>query len=289
MVADQQLLRGVAANLRAVLADSDGDPAAGLTVTVGVTKADGTEVVAAGTSAPEDPDAAGTYTVAVSAAQVATLEWLAATWKVAGVTRAVTVHEVVGGYYCSVADAHTVEQFGTVPAATLRRVRGEVEAEFEQITGVAFVPRYARVRVDGTGRTTLAVPFSQVTSVRSVRVYSDGVTYTTFTAGELAAVPASRTGLLVRTDGAVWPTGRQNIIIEIEHGYSSVPADVKRAAIARLRSRVNQAASGIPSNALSFATENGQTFRLSVPAVDRTGDVDVDAVLARHSMRVGIA
>lgn len=287
-VADQQLLRGVAGSIQTTIRDSDGDPASGLTVTVGVTKADGTVVIASGTAASE-VGTTGTYTVAATAAQLDQLELLTATWKVGSETRAVTTHEVVGGVYCDVGDIKTGEpSLEAASAEQLKLVRREVEDEFEQICGVAFVPRFARERVDGTGRSTIVVPHPYVRSVRSVRVYT-GTDFNEFDASELAALAADRSGRIVRTDGATFPAGIRNIVVEYEHGLDRPPADVKRAAVRRIRARHHMARSAIPDRAVSFTADNGATYRLATPGVTATGDPEIDAVLDRYSMRFGIA
>lgn len=287
-VVEQQLLRGVAANITAPIYDTDGDLDTGETVTVGVTRADGTTLIASGTATTESN---GLYSVAATAAQLEDLDLLTATWSVASVVRAVTVHEVVGGFYFSVADLKGTEKsVGNIAAADLRTVRAEVEAECERIVGFAFVPRYSFERLDGTGTPTLQLPVRRPRTVRSVTILgSDNTTETDFTATALAAVAVDPAGYLHRTDGSPWTGGRRNVIVGWEHGLDQPPADIRRACLRRARTRQNLAASGIPDRATFFTADNGATYRIAMPGVLATGDPEVDAVYARYAMRVGAA
>jgi hypothetical protein len=83
------------------------------------------------------------------------------------------------------------------------------------------------------------------------------------------------------------------------YGLSVVPADLKRAALARIRYRLNLERSGIPDRALTMTVADGGTFEMAPPArqqanqaghMSGTGMPEVDAVLARYSMRAtGVA
>jgi hypothetical protein len=293
-VAHSRHLRGAPATLNVTLYDENGEPAdAAGTVTVGITKADGTDLLAAGSSTT-NPSGTGSYARALTAAQTATLELLTATWTDGGdASTHTSAHELVGAYYFSLTEARQSdtaqlrqERYDDTQLIEARRA---VEGEFEMICGVAFVPRYARVRLDGTGCDTIKVPDALVRTVRSVRTYSSGSSYTTFTAGQLAAIRVGETGRrsrLVRSDGGTFDAGCQNIVIEYEHGHDRPPAEIKQAALRRLRQTLGLAKSAIPFNAISFTPETGVTYRLSTPSIERTGDADIDSILARWSLRV---
>jgi hypothetical protein len=290
-VPTQRLLRGIAASVTATITDAAGDPAAGLTVTVTIARADGTSLY---TDTATTGNGDGTYSKALTATELANLDVLTCTWKVSTVARATTVHEIQGGYYFTAGDLAIAEQgrAGSIDADTLIVLRDEVETEVERICGAAFVPRYRRVRLDGTGTTRLLAPDPLPRTVRSVRVYSDATTYTSFTAAEVAALELHDHGLIERRDHNVFPAGAQNILVEYEHGHDRPPADLRRAVLRRARSRALMATSGIPDRALSFTAENGQTFRLATPDAWSTGDPEVDAVYDRHAVRaarLGIA
>lgn len=291
-IPNQQILRGVSATLSWQPQGSDGEPAAPSgTVTIGVTKADGTTVVAAATATSGSTTAARTYSLAAQTA----LELLTATWTDSGdSSTASTLIEVVGGYYFSVADLvardSNLADAAKYPTTRVVAVRREVEAEFEQITNTAWVPRYRRVQVVGTGFCHLFLPDVAVRTVRSVRWYdTDGTTYTVFTAAELAEIVVSTHGGLYRSSG--WCAGRP-YVVEYEHGHDAPPADLRDAAITRLRHRLNSHRSGIPDRATSMSTEAGQSYSLATPGQRGfiTGIPDVDVVLGRYTFdRIGVA
>jgi hypothetical protein len=297
-VAHQRILRGVAATLAAQFVDYEGEPAEGTEpVTLDVSKADGTAVVTAASAT--DDAATGVYTYQLAAANNTTLELLTAVWKDNGTERLRTLIEVVGGFYFSIVDLESFDSSlpnldaTAASTAKARRVRAEVERECELITGKAFVPRYHRLYVDGNGRDRLLLPgVLRPRTVRSVRVYTTATDYTAFTSAELAAVVCEEHGEIVRTDGAVWPVGTQNLVIEVEHGYDRPPEDLRHAAMTRFRSLYNAEATGIPDRATSFTISDVGVFSLATPgrAGFETGIPEVDAVYGRYTVkRIGLA
>lgn len=292
---NQRILRGTTASLAFTNVDSDGtNTAASGAVTVGVTKGDGSTLVASATATT----GSNPYLYALTAGNNTELQWLTATWTDAGDSSAhTTLVEVVGGYYASVAEIRNSDSSlldaVKYPDARLIQARWDTEVEFEAACGVSFVPRYRRVRLNGSGRATLVLPDQLVRSLRSVRVYSDDVAYEAFTAGELAAVDVSQgAGLIHRTDGGYFPRGCKNIVVEYEHGYDRPPADVRQAFLTRVRSRLNFDKSGIPDRATTYVPAEGGTFSLATPGRGGsiTGIPDVDVVLARYGRNLpGIA
>jgi|GEM_PF-926995 len=284
---DQRILRGVAASLSFTNVDSDGsNTAASGAVTVGVVTGDGTTLVAAGTATT----GSNPYLYALTAANNTVMQWLTATWTDAGDSSThTTLIEVVGAYYVSPAEIRNSDSSLTDAVkysdARILQVRWDTEVEFETACGVSFVPRYRRVRLDGSGRGLLVLPDQMVRTVRSVRVYSDETTYTAFTVAELAAIDVSQgAGLIYRTDGNVWSAGCKNIVVEYEHGFDRPPADVRQAFLTRVRSRLNFDKSGIPDRATTYVPAEGGTFSLATPGRGGsiTGIPDVDVVLARY-------
>lgn len=283
VVPTQQILRGVGATLSWQPQGSDGEPAApAAAVTVGVTKADGTVVVAAGTAT--DGDAAAPRTVALDAQ--AQLEWLTATWTVSGVAVATTYVEVVGGYWFSLADARAADpqlnDESIYPPARVLAKRAAIEVELEDVTNVAWVPRYQRVTVAGSGCRELMLPLVELRTIRSVRAYNaDGVTYTAFTADQLASLTITAGDSIV--GAATWARGVQ-YVLEVEHGHDRPEADLRDAAITLLRYRMNAHKSGTPDRATSMSTGD-ITYALSTPGQRGviTGIPDVDVVLVRRT------
>jgi hypothetical protein len=293
-VADEQILAGAAATLTASFRDQDGDLAdpAG-TVTVGIVNANGSTVVAAGTATTNA--GTGLRTVALPAASNLVPQLLTCSWTNGTVTLTTTV-EVVGGYYAStkqVRDSDDVlADTRKYPAATLVAARRSVEVEFEDYCRAAFVPRYRRVRLDGSGDTEQLLPDPYVRAVRSVRIYDTDGNYTAFTAPELAAIEVNDSGIIYRTDGDTFDRGEQNVVVEYEHGLDQPPADLADAFMMRLRDVVNRAHRGVPDRASTFTSDVGGTYSLLVAGRGGsiTGIPDVDVALRRHSRRIpGIA
>lgn len=284
----EQVLRGIATSITATLPDATGEPVAGLTVTVTITDANGTAVA---TDAACTDAGSGVYTKSLTAAQLASLGVLTAAWKVATVTRATTTHEIVSGFYASLLDikAHddNINQIGA-DDATVRRIRGSVEATFEHICGVAFLPRYRRAVLDGTGRSWLLLPDPLVQTIRSVTIRTTNTSTTTaLTAGQLTELVVDD-GVLSYINGSTrFTAGSGNVVVEYEHGYPGgrVPAEVRDAAIAYMRERLQRPRSGIPDRAVTFAVAEGGTYRLALPSGSRTGNPDIDAILERHTWR----
>lgn len=290
--ARQRVLQGAPATLRVTLADQDGTAvnAAGA-LTVAVTRADGTVLVPAGTATSHG--LTGAYSVALTAAQTAVLDELTAVWTDAGDgSTTTTVHEIVGGFFFTIADARNsndglLADPVVYPDAKILEKRQQVEDEAEEICDVAFVPRYARVTLDGDGSPDLLLAHNRIRTVRSVRVYpyKGASTYTALSQAQLAGLVVDNLGKLTRTDFAVFAQGRGNVVVEYEHGYDQPQADLREAALVRLRSRLNKQKSAVDERATSFTAENGQTFKLSTAEAYKTGIPEVDAAYGRYSLR----
>ena len=289
-VATQRVVRATTATVEWQGIDQDGEPAAPGTVTIGVTRADGTEVVAPGTATTATGTRA-TYTLPVSA--TANLDRLTATWTVSGVAVGTTSVEIVGGVYASVAairaaDALVLGDAGTDATDRIREGRVAFEQIADAETGVAWVPRFDVTRLDGTGRHSLALPWPQLRRVRWCRIYSTETVYETLTADQLAAIPSDDSGIAVRTDGYVWPVGIRNVEIAYEHGYDVPPADLRDALIQTVRANARQFDNGIDPRTTQVVME-GMTATIGA-SDDLTGNPAVDATLRRHSHKIpGIA
>jgi hypothetical protein len=273
-MADQQSLQGQPAALSVTWLDADGEPASPSgTVTVGVTRADGTAVLAAGTATT----GSGTSrSVTVPAEDTDELDVITATWT-NGTTERVTTCEIVGGFYFSVADLRAVEtslsDTTKYPSAAVRRARAEVEGEFERICERAFVPRFARQTVLVTDASVLRLPVADLRRVRSVTVDDEA-----WTAAELADLTTE--GRLLHGSGFRAPT-----VVAWEYGLDHPPSEVVRAAMARTRYRLNLAVAGVPDRATSFTVTEGGTYRLDTPGPTRVGVPEIDAVLGRWTAR----
>jgi hypothetical protein len=212
-------------------------------------------------------------------------------------TTTTTYAEIVGGFLFTLAEARNSDEVladtEDYPTADLVAGRLEVEVECEHICDQAFVPRYDRVVLDGTGSTRLVLKHSQpgrsVASVRTIRSVKmanalDG-TFVAFTAGQLAALDVADDGTVIRTSGDIFTEGRGNIIVEFEYGLDRPPADLVRQTFVRLRTVLNIPKQGVPDRTSSFTVENGGTYRLDMPGAFKTGVPSVDAAYGRYSRR----
>lgn len=293
MAAVQRIRAGSAATLTLTTTDSDGEPAeASGTVTVGVAKADGTAVVAAGTATTHTSGSA-TYTVALTATQTATLELLTATWT-NGTSTWTTRHEIVGGFLFTVAQARafdaTVLGFAATNTFTddqILAARGPIERRVEFICDRAFVPRYSRLTLDGTGTTDLVLGVSEPRTVRSARVYASAgsSTYSSLSATSLAGLALTDDGTIRRTDNNVWTEDRANIVVEVEHGWDNPPDDLVDAVLLHLRHYLTRPRSAMLDRATSLSDGDGASYNLATAEIYRTGIPEVDAVYDAYSRR----
>ena len=260
--------------------DSDGEPAdiSGNTVTYSVADADGTELQSG--SASVDVTTIGRATLALNAAHTARPRWLAVTWtRDDGAVRTST-HELVGGVYFTIAQARSelgdMDNLTTYPDSFIRRGRDAAERECEEICEVAFVPRFARIRLDGTGRDELVADHPRIRQLLSI--VEDG---TAWTADEVAAVIVE--DAILTLDTGCWTSGRGRFVLEYLHGWDRPPADMLTPHLRRAKHAIDTSESQVPIGAFSTTLASGQQITLQRPEAKRTGDQQVDAVYARHS------
>lgn len=296
----QRLTRAAAGTLIGRFYDEDGDavaPAGALTVAV--TDSAGVAVAVGAPDGSTIDEFGPRLTATIAAAQTATLCQLTAVWSDAGVARATTLHEVVGGFLFSLTEARrlekTLENTTTYPVELMRIGRQRVEEELERITDRVFTPRYRRLVLDGTGDGQLQLPVADVTIVRSVNVYDTADTTgtpVTFTSAQLAGIaiinPAKGYTTLRCTDrSSLFSYGSRNVVIEVEHGYRGDTDDLRGAAILRLREKMNRPTGLIPDRATSITSTELGTIRLDTADTFSTGNPDVDAVYSYYSLRSG--
>ena len=202
------------------------------------------------------------------------------------------VLEIVGGFYFGLAEARSKLNLSlTYSTDDLAEKRVAVEVECENIRRQAQVPRFMRRLLDGSGTDELVVPDMELRTLRAASVADQaGGTFVALSAGELAAVAAEPSGVLIRDDGSTWPRGHRNVIVEYEHGLDYPDPTIKDAAILRLRSMLATTKSNIPERAMSFTVAEGGTYRIATPTAKSTGIPDVDAAYQRDANeRVWIA
>ena len=289
LAADQRIAKGVASNIRWSNTDEYGDEvAASGAVTVTVTRATGTTVITAQT-ATLVTGTVGTYARQLSITQVGDLDVLTATWSVDGTAVASTTVEVVGRFYVTVADLRASHptfqtQAQTWTAPVLAGYRDLAEREAEAICGRAFVPRFRRVTVDGSGDLSLQLPDEDVRSI--VSVAEDG---TAFTQTQLDELKPYASGRLDRAWGDAWTSGQENFVVTYTHGLDVPPPEVRYASMVRAQEMAfagGPNGSAIPRRATSMTTD-GTTIQLDTASRLKTGNPDVDAVYDRWSLNVG--
>lgn len=282
----QELLQGVAGKLRFVNLDQDGVPApAAGAVTVRVVRADGTEVLPAG-SATTAGAGTGEYERALTAAQLGTLDQLTVTWTDAGDGSVhVTVAEVVGAFLFSVAQARASDPTfvdATYPTAEVVEVRALVEdvieSAVEQALGrrVAFVPRFRRAVLSGNGLDTVDLPDYFVRTIRSATITGEAA----FTSTELEDLVAA-SGQMVSTL-RTWTRGNRNVAVAYEHGMDGGPPIIQRAGLLLFRAWLpafrSTSTAGV-SGIKSLSVE-GLSLGFDSPKGDTTGIAEVDRLIS---------
>lgn len=251
----------------------DGTPTNDAPVTVGITKADGSVLVAPG-AATANPSP-GVY--AYSLARQAALNHLTVTWTGANQTQT-TVVEIVGGFYITESELRSranMADAATFSDAKFLAARQWFEDTFERATGVAWVPRFRRVRIAGNG-SGLLLPDLFPRSLLSVRAYTSATVFTSYTAAELADIDLADSGAATRLHPGSWPYGARNLVMEYEHGADSPPSDVVEAAAVAIRDRLLSKVTG--NKVYAVQTSDG-IVRSSTPGDRRPfGIPECDAV-----------
>jgi hypothetical protein len=156
----------------------------------------------------------------------------------------------------------------------------------------AFVPRYDRVVLDGTGTDQLLLrtsdPGRSVASVRTIRSVKmastpDG-TFVAFTAGQLAALTARRRHAHphLRRHLHRGPRQRDRRVRVRPRPAAGRPGP---GVADRLRSQLNVNKSGSRTGRRASPSTDGGTFRLDMPGAFKTGVPTVDAAYGRYSRR----
>ena len=266
---NQRLVAGTAGTLSWQQIDGTGEPANPGTVTVTVTRADGTVLASA---QPTDGTGTNARTYGLSVAQTAVLDRMSVAWVVSGTTVATTEVDVVAAPWFGNAELRGIETSLTntekFDAATITTARLQVEAFIEGLTHRRFVPGYTLETLPGVSGCNLIVRHPDVRRVRSAALLDDpGASATeTLTAGELAAIPSSASGIVTRYANS-WAA--RWVRIGYEHGLTVPPPDLKRAAMRLVRELlVNEVKGQVPDNATNFqSSEFGWSAVLVTPGV----------------------
>ena len=282
----QRVARGRSATITQTFYE-DGVPAdpSPDSATVTITRDDGTAIA---TDAATTNVGVGAVSYTLTPSDLADLDLLTVTWKATfgGQEQTYTdTIEVVGGFLFTIAQARASTPLNdTVKFSTQQIIdaRTLVETALEDACGVAFVPRYRREAVSGSGTRNLLLSMPRVTAVRPASV--DG---TDFTLGELAGVVPSGPGVIYAQNG--WARGFGNYTVAYEHGWPSPPPRISQAAL-RWARHILAGTSQIDERYTSVSNDVG-TFSLATPGLrgSVTGLPEVDAAIAEYSLRVGVA
>lgn len=268
-----KILRSTGATL-SVTFYLDGEVADPGVVTVTVTKADGTEIA---TNAATSGTGATPRTFTIPPQDK--LNHLTAVWSgtVGGVAAKITTEaEIVGDFIFGVAQARSFDgsklsDATKYPTDVLTDARDRITDNLETLTGVSWVPRFAREEHDGDGTNTLLVSKYRPTEVLFASI--DGAA---LTAADLADLKVYRDGRIKRKSG----TWSGDVVIEYVHGFASLKDGVDYAALRWLTHQI--VGSNIPRTAIQQIDSLG-TFRMATPGEKYpTGIPEVDAWLASH-------
>lgn len=285
-MANAQVLRNSDERLQVVFyvdgvpTDPDADA-----VTVTITRDDGTALASAASAIRLDQ---GVYAYPLS--PQANLDHLTAVWTgmFSAITQSVTTYvDIVGGYYVSLAELRAMKNLDDATKFTaedLIAARQWFETSFERYTGRAFVPRYKRIVMWGSGGAVMQLPDEYLRSLRTVK----------FASVDLSS--AAIANISVEASGRIqhfWPLGingpddsfgvygstfpaNARITFVYEYGMDACPDDVREAAKTAIRMRLLDDETGRREYAL--VTDVG-VVRYSRPGEDRPfGIEEVDRV-----------
>lgn len=168
----------------------------------------------------------------------------------------------------------------------LGTARDWFETKFEAYTGMAFVPRTATERINGSGGSTLMLNHYPVRTVTAVRVYTSVTLNTAFTADELADILVDPTGEITRYTLGAWTYGARNIEVVYTHGQTAPPADVKREALVAIQEKLMEDHSGRPTDRTYGVATDGVFVRSILPGKDKPfGIASVDQCANEYRAR----
>lgn len=256
-------------------------------VTYVLKRSNGT-TLASGT-ATKPPATTGTYQTVITPQSTLDTLLLSMTGTFSGqpVTLESTV-EIVGGFYFSLAElrafdtALTPQRFSD---SRLADARTEVEAEFEQIMGQAWVLRHEHEEglTVHNGQLHLKWPFPRTITALTV----EGVDRMDLVTDQLVRRDSENDKRLLFTDEPYLSI----VDITYEHGNTSVPYKVKMAAMRRARGLLLGQNARIDERATLMSVPDFGTFSLATPGMRGSwvGIPEVDVVLNNymHGSRKG--
>jgi hypothetical protein len=225
-------------------------------VTVTVIDEGGTTIINAQTATKEST---GLYYYDIGIANTADVNKLYAVWTGTWETvtqKLRTTHEVIGFPIFSEASARSfdVSQLASATDYTDEAIldeRQKITDLLEQWTGVSWVSRYNRVKLEGEGDRIISPPSFHITKILSCTVLGESIATSNFEIDNNA-------GFIHRTDGFFEkPTSAfpLPVVIEYEYGWEYIRNGVDRIGLKLLVDRI--VSSNIPDRATSFNDELG--------------------------------
>lgn len=283
--ADQRVLQNIPATLSVQFVDQDGAPHAPAgAVTVGITRADGTVLLAPG-QATVDGATAGVKTFAVTATHTALLEHFKCTWTAASGEIIVTHVDVVGAYYFALSDLSALDGMTGLSTEQLRTARQSVEEMIEQRTGWSWVPKLAIETVgpswvnNVSWTRRLVLTHRPVRAMRSIKVDTVAQTLTNWSIDEWGVL-GSMTGWSLSSSGIP-----NTIELIYEIGDDRPPVGLI-TAIMDAAAQTNRDRKSGTTRALGVTNEYGNISYARATAENLFGTPAVDAVLAFWDRRV---
>jgi hypothetical protein len=255
------------------------------TVTIGITRADGTTLVAAGTGTTGTGTAARTYSLTTT--HTALLDRLTVTWTSTSKGTLTGYLEVRGGFLFSLAEAPRARPAQRHRQVPDRRARGDADdgrggdrARIRHRARPAYTLEPRRMR-DG-----MIVTRTPLRALRSLSYTSAGVT-TAYTSQQLAALTLEDWAI---TGAWGWGCRTSQVTVGYEYGLDTPPGRLRQAAIRLARQWL--VSGPVDDRALGAASPDGNfSFGLATPG--RGGSVfglpELDAIVMSSPYRVMVA
>jgi hypothetical protein len=283
-VAVQRVLRNVQATLDVTFYSAGTATDADGSVTVDITRADGTAFATG--AATTHPGPTGTYRYVL--APQTNLEYFKLVWTgtFSSIVQKITTHtEIVGAFYVPLNDIRAIRGLSSAtdfPNAKLEEARQWFEDLAEGYCDRAFVPRFAIDRLDGDSTDTILLDRIEPRTILSAKV--GGVAQT----GTLTWA-LHPTGRLVRDEGT-FDEGSRNVEIQYEYGADEPDFELRECALRAIQYRLLGDNLGLPAEAMSAAVDvrGPLTLGPQIGFTRPTGIPEVDHVLNGRSMTVGV-
>jgi hypothetical protein len=251
-------------------------------VTIGIVDSDGNTIVASGTATTNNNDGTYEYLLPIQTQ----VKKLTISWTGGSQTQDDEL-EIVGAWLFTLDDLRAFKgadlaSTTTYPNSVLGDAREAVTDEFEQICGQSFVPRFRREVFAGTGDYVHYAERYKVKEVIQCTVSGVSVSASNFSVSDAS-------NIVYRTDGVfshATTTNPRNVSLSYRHGFETVPAAIKRAALIVAHQRVIEWVEGtnVPSRATTWTDATG-TYQ-SWAANDQSGRWygmgDVDSSLRQY-------